>query len=524
MATVDLSWTDNSSNEDGFQIYRTTTSSPSFPGDYTYIDTVGTNTTTYSDSSSPDGDTVYYAVTAYNSAGESNAATTSIETVAAPTLTGSLTSSVSQDDITLDLPTVDWGGDQGSYVIYKGEASGSLAQETTVDSSNSAWTDTALEDGEQFFYAVEAQNSAGTSSLSSEVSEKAYLPSTSDPSPSTSVGSSNIELSWSVNDDSPDGGIDVERSTDGFTSVTTVASNLDDDATLYTDTSTTGGVTYEYRLKRYTDHVTVTSGAVSVRAPKALSRTATVTGDGAVGSSRSLQKTRSAAVSGDGSAAATRTLAKARLATVDGDGRVAASRLLSKQRIAALTADGAVDATRSLVKSRSTSVSGGGAITAIRVLAKDRTTTVTGTGQVDATRVLSKARTAAVTGDGELTTIAEFSEALGERLNGIYIDYDVELAAFVTEWYSDEPVNPRQDLMALRFGSLADTPLQFAIEADVDGDGQPEHRSQWLEFSQGQVPRVYPSVPADAKQYRVLMRGLRKQDVLRRIDTAFVYD
>lgn len=80
MATVDLTWTDNSGNEGGFYVYRTTTSSPSFPDDYTKIGTNGVNDTTYTDSNAPDGTTVHYAVTAYNSSGESSATTTSIQT------------------------------------------------------------------------------------------------------------------------------------------------------------------------------------------------------------------------------------------------------------------------------------------------------------------------------------------------------------------------------------------------------------------------------------------------------------
>lgn len=80
MATVQLSWTDNSDNEDGFRVYRSTTNSPSFPGDYTQIDTTAADTTTYTDSSAPTGVTVFYAVTAFNAAGESDAATTSIKT------------------------------------------------------------------------------------------------------------------------------------------------------------------------------------------------------------------------------------------------------------------------------------------------------------------------------------------------------------------------------------------------------------------------------------------------------------
>lgn len=80
MATVDLAWTDNSDDEDGFNIYRTTVDSPIFPEDYSQIDSVGTGVTTYTDDDAPDGETVWYAVTAYNEHGESSETTDSVDT------------------------------------------------------------------------------------------------------------------------------------------------------------------------------------------------------------------------------------------------------------------------------------------------------------------------------------------------------------------------------------------------------------------------------------------------------------
>ncbi|OYR94043.1 hypothetical protein DJ71_02350 [Halorubrum sp. E3] len=166
-----------------------------------------------------------------------------------------------------------------------------------------------------------------------------------------------------------------------------------------------------------------------------------------------------------------------------------------------------------------------GGVDAVRQTSKSRTSTTTADATIDASRSGSqKTRSVAMEGAGEINSIADFSEALGERLGGIFIDYDSELKAFATEWYEEHPIDDRQDLMSLRFTSQVDTPLRFAIESDTEGDGEADHRSPWLEFDQGHVPRIYPSVPTDAVQYRVLMRGLRKQDVLRRIDTAIVYD
>lgn len=96
------------------------------------------------------------------------------------------------------------------------------------------------------------------SDLSNEVNATTVLPATSGVSATTSDG--DVDVSWSNNDDTSDGGIDVERSTDGFSTVTTVASGLSSSRTSYTDTSVSSGETYEYRVERNTDHATATSG------------------------------------------------------------------------------------------------------------------------------------------------------------------------------------------------------------------------------------------------------------------------
>lgn len=95
--------------------------------------------------------------------------------------------------------------------------------------------------------------------LSAEVTATTELPAASGVSASASSGSQ-IVVSWTVNDDSPDGGIDVERSTDGFSTATTVASGLSPTTSSYTDPSPPLNTAVEYRIERNTDHATATSG------------------------------------------------------------------------------------------------------------------------------------------------------------------------------------------------------------------------------------------------------------------------
>jgi len=100
--------------------------------------------------------------------------------------------------------------------------------------------------------------------LSSEVTATTDLSAASSVSASVDSGPSDITVSWVNNDNSPDGGIDVERSKDNFSTVTTVASSLSVSSTSFTDTTASAGEEYQYRIKRNTDHVTATSGVVNI--------------------------------------------------------------------------------------------------------------------------------------------------------------------------------------------------------------------------------------------------------------------
>ena len=99
---LQLSWTDNATNEDGFKIERKTGTT----GTYAQITTIGANVTSYTDSSLVDGATYCYQVRAYNSAGNSpytpqvcGAARPTVQTFnLAITKTGSGTGTVTSTD------------------------------------------------------------------------------------------------------------------------------------------------------------------------------------------------------------------------------------------------------------------------------------------------------------------------------------------------------------------------------------------------------------------------------------------
>jgi hypothetical protein len=71
---VNLQWTDNSNNEEGFRIYR----------DGSIVGTVGANSTTYQDTGLETGEVYQYSVRGYNEAGESESCSCTAKTLNPP--------------------------------------------------------------------------------------------------------------------------------------------------------------------------------------------------------------------------------------------------------------------------------------------------------------------------------------------------------------------------------------------------------------------------------------------------------
>src|SRR6266436_6639356 len=67
-STLNVAWQDNSNNEDGFNIERSTSAS----GPFSKIATVGANVTTYSNANLPEAANFCYRVNAFNASGASS--------------------------------------------------------------------------------------------------------------------------------------------------------------------------------------------------------------------------------------------------------------------------------------------------------------------------------------------------------------------------------------------------------------------------------------------------------------------
>ena len=138
---INLSWTDNASNETGFKIERKTGAG----GTYAQIGTVGANLTTYNDTGLTDGTTYFYRVRATNAVGDSaysseTSATTLVAPPAAPN--GLTATAISSSQI--NLSWTDVSNETGYKIERKTGSGGTYSQVGTVGANVTTYNDTGL--------------------------------------------------------------------------------------------------------------------------------------------------------------------------------------------------------------------------------------------------------------------------------------------------------------------------------------------------------------------------------------------
>jgi hypothetical protein len=171
---IDLTWTDNSSNEAGFKIERCTGSGCT---NFTQIATVGSNIASYSDKGLSASTTYTYRVYAYNAGGDSaHSITASATTLAVPALPAApsnlVATAVSRSRI--DLTWTDNSNNEAGFKIErcKGSTCTNFKQIATVGPNVNSYANTGLSRATTYRYRVRAYNAAGNSAYSNIVSAK----------------------------------------------------------------------------------------------------------------------------------------------------------------------------------------------------------------------------------------------------------------------------------------------------------------------------------------------------------------
>ncbi|MDZ7364066.1 MAG: fibronectin type III domain-containing protein [candidate division KSB1 bacterium] len=246
---IDLTWTDNSSNEDGFIIQRSATSGSGFSD----IDTVAGNMTSFSDTGLNGNTPYYYKVAAYNGTGRSDSneanATTNPNAPSTPTdLTATATSS-SQ----IDLSWTDASSTNNATARFRIErktgSSGTYTQIDSVNAPTTTYSNAGLSEGTQYYYRVRAVNVTGHSAYSNETNATTKL-NTPTGLTATTVSNTRIDLAWTDNSGIEDG-FKIEFSTVGntgpFTEIATVGANVQ----TYSSLGLNPNTEYFYRVRAY---------------------------------------------------------------------------------------------------------------------------------------------------------------------------------------------------------------------------------------------------------------------------------
>lgn len=246
---IDLAWTDASladAPSTGFTIERCGTADCT---NFASIAGVGTTPTSYSDLTVVPGATYRYRVAATGIAGTSafsNIATTNTILPEAPTGLSVTTISGTQ----IDLAWTDASTNETAFEIQRCSGVGCADFPTviTVAAGSTSYSDLGVVQGNSYTYRVRAQNLAGYSAFTAEVTANTQLPDAPTALTATTVGPTQVDLAWTNNTTNATQ-IEVERCTGGGCTDFAQLAAIGPTESTYSDVSATLGNVYEYRVR-----------------------------------------------------------------------------------------------------------------------------------------------------------------------------------------------------------------------------------------------------------------------------------
>ena len=249
---INISWTDNSTNEDGFKIERKTTSS----GTYLEIAQVGANVNSYNNTGLSGGTQYCYRVRSYNGAGNSAYSNEACNTTLpdAPSAPLNLVANTIQNPLSVELTWTDNSTNEDGFIIEKETATEVFVVIDTANANANSYQDLSVTNL-TYNYRIKAYNITGSSVYSNvaQVSVPVELTSFS-----ANIIPGTVNLIWQTATETNNSGFQIERretqnerselwETIGF--VNGYGTTTDPKAYSYNDENVVAGK-YYYRLKQ----------------------------------------------------------------------------------------------------------------------------------------------------------------------------------------------------------------------------------------------------------------------------------
>ena len=169
---INLTWTDNSTDETAFVVARSASSG----GPYADLATLGANVTSYSNTGLNPASTYFYVVRAVNAAGASaNSAEAGATTLAGPPTAPSGLTATAVSASQINLAWSDNAATEENYVVARATTSGGpYADIVTLPANTTSYSNTGLQSAQTYYYVVRAVNAAGSSANSIQASATTY--------------------------------------------------------------------------------------------------------------------------------------------------------------------------------------------------------------------------------------------------------------------------------------------------------------------------------------------------------------
>lgn len=242
---INLSWTDNSSDEDNFEVLRSTDNVI-----FTHLATTSADVVSYTNTGLASSTTYYYQVRAYNAGGYSGVSNTASDTTSqSPALPTNLGATASTTALRIDLSWTDDATNELRYRVERSTTSSTtgFSLRTTLIPDSVSYSDTSVVASTTYYYRVFAQNDYGTSTASNVIPILSGKKPAAPTSLSLSTAGSDVTLNWTDNADN-ELGFKIERRL-GAGAYAQIATTTPDTVS-YLDAGLASG-TYTYRLYAY---------------------------------------------------------------------------------------------------------------------------------------------------------------------------------------------------------------------------------------------------------------------------------